>query len=66
MTLNFLMSTQAHTRAALVRGSANYRPGASDWYFPQAPRNDQHEKYFLLDDAYERAGTLGFRCARDV
>lgn len=68
-----------HTRSVLVRGGCNYRPAASaatslpqldgwssDWYFPQAKRIDQHNKYFLMDDAYERAGTLGFRCAQDV
>ena len=53
-----------HTRGVLVRGSANYRPGASTWYFPRALRNDQHNKYFLMDASYERASTVGFRCAR--
>lgn len=68
-----------HTRSALVRGGSNYRPAAdaatstealdgwtSSWYFPQAKRVDQHNKLFLMDDAYERAGTLGFRCAQDL
>jgi hypothetical protein len=28
--------------------------------------NDLHNKYFLMNSRYERAGTLGFRCAADV
>ena len=35
------------------------------WYFPTKaalPLNT-HSKYFLMDDAYERAATIGFRCA---
>ena len=30
-----------------------------------APTLNEHEKYFLFDDRYERAGTVGFRCAAD-
>jgi len=61
-----------HTRAVLLRGSANYRPidpsagGGAGWYFPQAMQLDQHNKYFLMDDRYERAGTIGFRCVVDA
>ena len=25
-----------------------------------------HGKYFLMSDSYERAGTVGFRCAVDA
>lgn len=56
----------AHTRAVVLKGSSRYQPGkfgGSAWYFPPAPRLDQHGKYLLMDDAYERAGTVGFRCA---
>merc|ERR1712228_95471 len=33
--------------------------------FPVAYQLNQHNKYFLMDDSYERAGTIGFRCAAD-
>ena len=56
----------AHTRSVMVRGGSNYRPSGSKWYFPQAKPLAQHEKYFLMDDVYERAGALGFRCAMDA
>ena len=55
----------AHTRSVMVRGGSNYRPSGSKWYFPQAKPLGQHEKYFLMDDEYER-GALGFRCAMDA
>merc|ERR1712217_464072 len=54
-----------HTRAALVRGGSYYRPSQSNWYFPDASKLNMHGKYFLMSDSYERAGTLGFRCAMD-
>eukprot|EP00486_Rosalina_sp_Unknown_P008782 CAMPEP_0201589924 /NCGR_PEP_ID=MMETSP0190_2-20130828/172184_1 /ASSEMBLY_ACC=CAM_ASM_000263 /TAXON_ID=37353 /ORGANISM="Rosalina sp." /LENGTH=962 /DNA_ID=CAMNT_0048045033 /DNA_START=27 /DNA_END=2915 /DNA_ORIENTATION=+ len=58
--------TDNHTRSVVVRGSANYRPDGSMWYFPNAWELQQHNKYFLMDDSYERAGTIGFRCAADA
>ena len=35
----------AHTRAVLVKGSANYRPSGSEWYFPNALELNKHNKY---------------------
>eukprot|EP01084_Bolivina_argentea_P186942 322127_1 len=58
--------TDLHTRAVIVFGSANYRPAGSLWYFPVAYQLNQHNKYFLMDDSYERCGTIGFRCAADA
>mmetsp|Transcript_12622 Transcript_12622/g.28877 ORF Transcript_12622/g.28877 Transcript_12622/m.28877 type:complete len:603 (-) Transcript_12622:67-1875(-) len=65
-----------HTRAVLLRGSSRYNPQVSEafpsihqsvnWYFPPAREVTKHSKYFLMGDSYERAGTLGFRCAADV
>ena len=66
-----------HTRSVILRGGANYRPKSSIWYFPQTDGNCAtghcgmttnivHNKYFLMNARYERAGTIGFRCAADV
>ncbi len=55
-----------HTRSVVLRGSSNYRPTGSLWYFPQALELGSHEKYFLMDARYERAGTIGFRCVFDA
>ena len=63
-----------HTSSVILRGGSNYRPSGSMWYFPQTLRGNksiptalnEHEKYFLMDSRYERAGTIGFRCAADV
>lgn len=56
----------AHTRSVVLRGGSNYRPSGSNWYFPQALELGTHNKYFLMDDRYERAGTVGFRCVVDA
>merc|ERR1711964_309579 len=55
-----------HSKAVILRGGSNYRPAGSDWYFPQALELYKHNKYFLFDDSYERAGTIGFRCVVDA
>jgi len=55
-----------HTRSVLIRGGSNYWPLGSSWYFPQANDLTQHGKYFIMDDRYERAGTIGFRCVVDA
>ncbi len=55
-----------HTRAAILRGGSYYQPQGSLWYFPQAYRLDEHGKYLLMASSIDRAGTLGFRCVKDV
>ena len=55
-----------HTRAAIVRGGSYYQPKGSVWYFPQAYRLDQHGKLLLMAPSKDRAGTLGFRCVKDL
>lgn len=38
----------------------------SNWYFPPAFENNAWNKYFLMSDGWERAGTIGFRCIADA
>merc|ERR1712196_216864 len=58
----------SHTRAVLLQGSSSYYLAAnsSHWYFPKALELYTHNKYFLMSDRYERAGTIGFRCVIDT
>jgi|SRR5579862_1095512 len=56
----------SHTRAAIVRGGAAYRPLGPIWYFPQTYRLDEHQKYLLMSPGRDRAGTIGFRCVEDA
>ena len=58
--------TDAHTRAAILRGGSAYQPQTSHWYFPQAYRLDQHGKYLLMAPCKDRSGMLGFRCVVDA
>ena len=58
--------TDEHTRSAILRGGSYYRPQGSLWYFPPAYRNDQHGKLLLMAPSKDRAGTLGFRCVKDM
>ena len=55
-----------HTRAGILRGGSYYQPQGSVWYFLQAYRLDQHGKLLLMAPSKDRAGTLGFRCVKDV
>mmetsp|Transcript_99566 Transcript_99566/g.264629 ORF Transcript_99566/g.264629 Transcript_99566/m.264629 type:complete len:147 (-) Transcript_99566:55-495(-) len=64
-----------HTRTVLLKGSSVYTPMLSgnfpalpqseNWYFPKALELDRHGRMMLMDDSYERAATLGFRCVAD-
>ena len=55
-----------HTRAAILRGGSNYKLPESSWYFRQALELNTHNKYLLMDDAYDRTATFGFRCVADA
>lgn len=57
-----------HTRFVMLRGGAHYMiRHVSKWYFPSGDwRLDRHGRYNLMDDAYERAATIGFRCAYGI
>ena len=37
-----------HTRAAILRGGSHYQPQGSRWYFPQAYRLSEHDRYLLM------------------
>lgn len=64
-----------HARALLLKGSSLYTPMLSDafpavkqpgnWYFPKAQKLDRHNRLLLMDESYDRAGTVGFRCLAD-
>jgi formylglycine-generating enzyme required for sulfatase activity len=53
-----------HTRAAILRGGSYYQPQGSIWYFPETYKLKEHGKYLLMAPSKDRAGTIGFRCAR--
>jgi hypothetical protein len=36
------------------------------WYFPQATELNKYGKYLLMAPGIDRAGTIGFRCVRDI
>ena len=55
----------AHTRSVMVRGgSTTARVGRV--VLPAGEAAGAAREYFLMDDVYERAGALGFRCAMDA
>jgi len=64
-----------HTLAVVLKGSSLFNPILSgdfpalpqpgNWYFPTARKLTQHNRLMLLDDSYDRAATVGFRCAAD-
>ena len=58
--------TDPHTRTAILRGGSYYQPQNSIWYFPETYKLTEHGKYLLMAPSKDRAGTLGFRCVRDV
>jgi gamma-glutamyl hercynylcysteine S-oxide synthase len=55
-----------HTRAAIVRGGSHYQPQGSHWYFPQAYKLSEHNKYLLMAPSLDRSGAIGFRCVKDI
>ncbi len=57
--------TDAHTRAAILKGGGFYRPLTSDWYFPRAYEVNKYGKYLLMAASLDRSATIGFRCVID-
>jgi gamma-glutamyl hercynylcysteine S-oxide synthase len=58
--------TDEHTRAAIVRGGAFYRPAGSMWYFPRNSNLSEHGKYLLMAPCKDRSAMIGFRCVVDA
>lgn len=65
----------SHTRAGILRGGTFYSPyddtkptfdANSIWYFPNQLALNTHGKLLLLDDEYDRAATVGFRCVKSA
>ncbi len=55
-----------HTRAAILRGGSYYQPQGSNWYFPQAYKLTEHNRFLLMGPSLDRVGTIGFRCVVDA
>eukprot|EP01048_Picozoa_sp_COSAG05_P023438 COSAG05_NODE_5077_length_1270_cov_2.581554_1_plen_92_part_00 len=56
-----------HTGGVITQGSCNYdRDAFAPYYFRRAKTLQEHNKWFLFDDSWERCGTIGFRCVVDV
>ncbi|MBC7851731.1 MAG: SUMF1/EgtB/PvdO family nonheme iron enzyme, partial [Chitinophagaceae bacterium] len=51
----------------LLKGGSYFKPSSSWWYVQSGPR-ELHYRQFLLrvSPGFERNGTVGFRCVRDV
>ena len=57
-----------HNRAVVLKGSSCYHAKTAvgtDWYYENLREVHTHNKYVLMDDSYERAATVGFRCVAD-
>mmetsp|Transcript_12947 Transcript_12947/g.25033 ORF Transcript_12947/g.25033 Transcript_12947/m.25033 type:complete len:976 (-) Transcript_12947:401-3328(-) len=57
-----------HSRMVLVKGGSNYQPArfeSAQWYFKSAFQLPQHNRFTLMSESYDRAATVGFRCAAD-
>jgi len=58
----------ARTRFAMLKGGSNYRPSNFNhtmWYYRHAHELYVYNRIPLMDESFERAGTIGFRCAAD-
>ena len=55
-----------HQKTIIIRGGSYYYPEGSGWYYTHNLMLNQHNRYLLMDDSYDRAGTVGFRCVADA
>lgn len=52
---------------SLIRGGSFYNPTSSWWYVKGGPQSlDKNQMYLLVGPGFDRATTVGFRCAKDV
>lgn len=58
----------ARTRFVMLKGGSNYIPstGLGKWYYRHAHQVTQYNRLPLMDDSFDRAATVGFRCAADA
>jgi formylglycine-generating enzyme required for sulfatase activity len=51
----------------MMKGGSYYKPSSSWWYVQGGPRELHYRQYLLrVSQGFERNGTVGFRCVRDV
>ncbi|KAF1321902.1 hypothetical protein FI667_g11610, partial [Globisporangium splendens] len=60
-----------HTCSQLLRGGSFYQPVAStlsdpNWYFPQALAANQHNRFLMISESYDRSALVSFRCAKSA
>ncbi|KAG7399299.1 Inactive C-alpha-formylglycine-proteinrating enzyme 2 [Phytophthora boehmeriae] len=60
-----------HTCGLLLRGGSSYRPVAAthsdpNWYFPQALSAQQHNRFLMISEGYDRSAMVGFRCVKSA
>lgn len=55
----------AHTGAAVLKGSGYYRSTGSNWYFQWAIEVERNGKYLLRAPSLDRSVAIGFRCVKD-
>ncbi|CAH0489651.1 unnamed protein product [Peronospora farinosa] len=61
----------SHTCGLLLRGGSSYQPisatlGDPNWYFPQALSAQQHNRFIMFSEVYDRSPMVGFRCAKSI
>jgi formylglycine-generating enzyme required for sulfatase activity len=51
----------------IIRGGSYYRPDSSWWYIEGGPQSlDKTQIMLLVSPGFDRCGTVGFRCVKDI
>lgn len=54
-------------RYLIIKGGSYFKPGGSWWYVQGGPRELHYSQYiFRVNEGFERAGTVGFRCIKRI